>query len=115
MTHHITKPLSDRAQEYVAKMQADLAKAEAMEKEKAEADLAKLESLSAWVQSPEPDREWTPGTRRLRDLPRHVSRPLECQQYALSRKHGVSRMEVSHRLDLHPDDLEALAATAGQI
>lgn len=113
MTHDITKPLSDRTREYIAKMQADIAAAEA--RDKAQQEAALKASTSAWVAKPEAEKEWTPGTRRLRDLPRDVQRPLECQQYALSRRTGVSRMEVSHRLDLHPDDLEALAATSGQI
>jgi hypothetical protein len=71
-----------------------------------------------------PWKEWTearqspaapaPGTRRLRDLPRDLQRPLESRLYHLRRVHHQDDNQISHLLDLHPDDLDALAATHGQ-
>ena len=55
-----------------------------------------------------------PGTRRLRDLPREIQRPLEARLYHLRRVHRQEDDQISHLLDLHPDDLAALASTHGQ-
>lgn len=57
----------------------------------------------------------SPGRRRLKDLHPDIRRPLECQLSALRRKPQVTEAEISHKLDLHPDDLDALARTAGQL
>ena len=55
------------------------------------------------------------GERRLRDLPRDVQRPLESRLYHLRTVHHLTDEEISRKLDLHIDDLPALAATAGQV
>jgi len=58
---------------------------------------------------------YPPGTRRLRDLPREVQRPLESRLYHLRKVHRYSEARCSHVLDLHPWDLDALAATHGEM
>lgn len=55
-----------------------------------------------------------PGNRRLRDIGRDEQRPMESRLYHLRRVHGTSDAQISQILDLHPDDLDALAATYGQ-
>jgi len=53
--------------------------------------------------------------RRLRNLPRAVQRPLESRLYHLRRVYHWSDKRIAKALDLHPADLNALAATAGQL
>jgi hypothetical protein len=58
---------------------------------------------------------YPPGTRRLRNIPREVQRPLESRLYHLRKVHRYSEARCSHVLDLHPADLDALAATHGEM
>jgi hypothetical protein len=62
-----------------------------------------------------PAETYPDGTRRLRDLPRDVQRPLESRLYHLRKVHRYSEARCSHVLDLHPADLDALAATHGEM
>ena len=57
----------------------------------------------------------SPGRRRLRHLPREVQRPLESRLYHLRHVYRHSDLRCSHLLDLHPDDLDDLAATHGEV
>ena len=58
---------------------------------------------------------YPPGTRRLRNIPRDVQRPLESRYYHMRHVHRYSGARCSHLLDLHPADLAALAATHGEM
>lgn len=70
-------------------------------------------AIEIWpAETPE---EYTPGTRRLRDLSRDIQRPLESRLYHMRRVNNWTDARISHELDLHPFDLDALAATAGEI
>ncbi len=64
---------------------------------------------------PSPAGRFPLGRRRLKDIPRALQRPLECQLRSLRRIPGKNAAEISSRLDLHPDDLDALAATGGTV
>ena len=64
----------------------------------------------------EPDAaEIPPGTRRLKHIPRDEQRPLEVRLYHLRKVQQLSDVRISAMLNLHPDDLDALAATHGQL
>ncbi len=62
----------------------------------------------------EPVRHYTPGTRMLRDITRDEQRTLEVRLY-YGRKNDKSDERLSAELDIHPDQLDALAATHGSI
>lgn len=68
-----------------------------------------------YADPPVPEGRFPLGRRRLKDIPRALQRPLECQLQSLRRQGGKSTGEISSRLDLHPDDIEALAATGGRV
>lgn len=56
-------------------------------------------------------RSVPPGTRRLRELSPETVRVLECRLKWGRQIHMKSDDLLSHELDIHPDDLDALAAT----
>ncbi|MES2708077.1 MAG: hypothetical protein V4726_15905 [Verrucomicrobiota bacterium] len=62
---------------------------------------------------PAPAGRFPLGRRRLKDIPLAIQRPLECHLRSLRRIPGKTAAEISSRLDLHPDDLDALAAIGG--
>lgn len=62
----------------------------------------------------EPARHYTPGTRALREIPRAEQRTLEVRLY-YGRKNGKSDERLSNELDIQPGQLDALAATSGEL
>lgn len=63
---------------------------------------------------PEPVRVFTPGRRPLREIPRHEARQLEVRLHYMRRVHNLTDRQISHELDVRPEDLDALARTCGQ-
>jgi len=112
-THTHTLSVSEETKALILRIQTEAAEKAARERAKEEAAL--MAQKSAWQPAPEPEKVMEPGKRRLYDLPPDVRRPLESYQYSLKCRGTVSPLEMSHLLDLHPDDLDALAATAGSL
>lgn len=73
----------------------------------------------AEIPAPAPETEqaappaFPSGSRRLSDIPRDLQRPLESRLYHLRRVWNLTDEEISHKLDLRREDLDALARTAG--
>lgn len=85
------------------------------EKEPTANELPDRVAIPEWhPDAPVPQSRREPGKRRLCDITRDKQRPLESQLQSLRRLGRKSTTEISSLLDLHPDDLEALAATAGK-
>ena len=79
-------------------------------------DSASLNQLNAgiWARKEDAaDKTRQPGKRRLRELTPQQIRTLESRLYFARRVHKWSDVRISHELDLHPEDLDALAAMAG--
>lgn len=106
MPHNLTLPVSPETKALIIKLQEEQHAKEEAEK------AAAAEAAKPKAKDPAP---FQLGTRRLCDLTPDVRRPLECYQASLKRREGMTREMLSSKLDLHIDDLDALAATAGSL
>lgn len=117
MSHNLTLPVSPETRAEIQRIQEEQyrkAVKEALEA-KAAKEAEELAAEEAAKPKPAEPRQMLPGTRRFHSLSPEVRRPLECYMSSLKRREGMTRDKLSSLLDLHPDDLDALAASAGSI
>lgn len=112
MSHNMTLPVSNETRAEILRLQQE--QYEKAVKEALEAKAAKEAEELAAIEAKKP-KPPAIGTRRFHSLSPEVRRPLECYMSSLKRKEGITRDKLSSLLDLHPDDLDALAASAGSI
>lgn len=118
MSHNLTLPVSPETRAEIQRIQEEQyrkAVAAALEAKAAKEEAEKAAAEKAAKPKPPEPKQFLPGTRRFHDLTPEVRRPLECYMSSLKRKEGMTRDKLSSLLDLHPDDLDALAASAGSI